>query len=187
MNHKVDKNNGLPTCLETLNGRLKIELLGWAEPNNGRMLWQANCSFDDKSINQDVFSNNWNYININIDNIQICDDTERYYFIPVEGTAILIDSTLKEIVKLPYVGTSTSSFQSSTFTEEFLIQTYFNSIVLTNLKSHISYIYHEKTGQNFLKTSLSSRNQITIRFYKVENQIRTEDDLIIDISKFKKL
>lgn len=187
MNHTVDKNNGLPTCLTTTNGRLKIELLGWAEPNNGRMLWKANCFFDGETINQDIFKNNWNYLNIKIDEIQICDDTERYYFIPVEGTPILIDSDLKETIKLPYYGTSTANFQSSTFTEEFLIQTYFDAIVLTSLKSHISYIYNEESGKHFLKTRLSNQSKISTRFYKVQNQIRTEGDLVIDISKFKKL
>lgn len=121
--------------------KLKIEFIGWDEPNNGRMLWVVNVLYTDRYINEVIFHNSgWNKINYQTDKWTINDEEDKFYYIPVEGISKLIVKQDFRIVDLPNQSLSTVRFIGNTFIGKNLIEVFRDQIVITDLKKFTSNI-----------------------------------------------
>ena len=118
--------------------KLEVKFLGTIEPNNGRMLWKVEVFFQNKNINNLIFGENWNVFNFELDKWVIEDEKNRFYYLPIEGISILIDTKTLKIHYLPNQPLSTIYFKGNIFEDDFLIEKYDDIIVKTDLQTFIS-------------------------------------------------
>lgn len=133
------------------------------EPNNGRMLWKVNIELYGENINHKLFKNGWNYINYEIDNLQISDDENKFYYIPVEGTPKLIKRSSNEIIDLKFKALSTASFLGNKFLNTFLLEVFDNEIIITNLENFTHYSFKPDKNE-----SIDSINIIDSFYFEVQ-------------------
>lgn len=118
--------------------------MNYAEPNNGRMLWEVNVSYIGGNINLKLFPNNWNYLNFKIKHWEINDRLNQFYFLPIEGNSQLIIQENFKIISLPYQPVSTVRFLGNKFVGTNLIEIYEDQLVITDLMTFKSKV--EKIG-----------------------------------------
>jgi len=110
----INNQQGNPSALISKCGAVKIKIISWAEPNNGRMIWQADIYLNEEKINKKVYESTWNYINYSIDKMMIADKKENYWYIPVEGTSRIIRRSDKQVFKLARTAFNCSFFHYPT-------------------------------------------------------------------------
>lgn len=179
---KVHKVNQMPSFMESNDGRLKIEFINWAEPNNGRMLWQVNVLLDNISINDKLFPNGWNYINYEINRLQLNDLNNDFFYLPVEGKSKLINSKTNHVIDLPFYTASTVRFYGNKFQFNNLIEIYNDTIILTSTKNQTFKCYKRDFEGYIIDAELKSENECLIKYYLIDNgqRIVRNKEILID-------
>ncbi len=112
----------------------ELQIIDYDEPNNGRALWIANIVIK-KEIHNQFFKHRWNRLNFSLDSYQICDEKEKYIFVPAEAHAFLLPTQAPYTpIYLPYKALSTLSFIGNFFQHDYLIVLYTDGILLFNLR-----------------------------------------------------
>lgn len=150
-------------------GLLQVDFISWAEPQNGRMLWQVDVRHQGENINQKIFGGDLNYINLKINKWELEDEQERFYFIPVEGISKLIVKANFEVISLLYKAGSTVRFRGNKFQFGHLIQIWSDEIVLTNLESFKSIKLKWKKEGYIIWAEMINTNEIKVDSCIVQN------------------
>lgn len=186
-NTPILSENGMPSKMISSNGRMQIEFKGWAEPNNGRMLWKVDVFFDNQLINDKVFKNGWNYLNEKINQLDLEDDSNLHYFIPSEGNSRLIVSNTMKVIDLHYKGVSTSKFIGNQFTFNRLLVIYSDQLIITFLSNYQSIYFDKNFNGHIFKAELISENEISVQYYNVVDKERIEQIVSIKLNQFIKV
>jgi hypothetical protein len=181
----IHKENDMPSFMESSDKRLKVLFKNWAEPNNGRMLWQVDVFVANTLINDKIFSNDWNYINNEINRLQLNDLNNEFYYLPVEGKSKLINSKTNAIIDLPFYSASTVRFYGNKFQHNMLIEVYIDIIVLTSIIDFSFFSYKKDFDGYIIDAQLESENTLSIEYYLISNGKRTVHHKIVDSSDFK--
>jgi hypothetical protein len=139
--------------------RLTVDFIHLDEPNNGRMLWKVEVKLDNKSIDHLLFSNNWHYINFEIDHWTLHDDACEFFYIPAEGTSKLLVKNSLLVISLPYQPISTITFWGNLFFEDKLIEIYQNLMVITDL------IHFKSTIKNYSSKAILSDTRVDASYW----------------------
>lgn len=126
-------------------GKLEIRMLGAAEPNNGRMLWEVVIFYEEANLNEFIFPKGWNYLNFDLSGWRLEDEEGRFFYIPAETQSILLNAETFKIHRLEYQNISTARFEGNYFENDFLIEKYSNTEVKTNLKTLLYSSLSEET------------------------------------------
>lgn len=186
--------NGMPHMMISSKGLLKIQFLSWEEPNNGRMLWKVDVFFDNRNINNQIFENNWNYLNQKIDQLSINDENEQYYFLPTESKGTLLKISKKKFFKgyklhkiiLPYTKVSTWSFIGNQFGFNKLLTIFKDQINVTDLLNYKTfYLLNDEDGYIF-NAELLNKDEVKIAYYKIVDKERIESSKTVKISQLTK-
>jgi len=168
-------------------GAFKIQFVSWAEPNNGRMLWQINIFLNDILINKKVFENEWNYINFEINKLQINDVNDTFYYLPAEGKSKLIEKETHRIIDLPSYGASTVRFYGNKFQFNKLLQIYSDTIVVTEIDDFTHYCFEKDFDGYIIDGTFLNRKVIEVEYYVIENKERKVFTKEIVFNKFIKI
>lgn len=180
----INNLQGNPSKLVSKSGALKINILTWAEPNNGRMLWKADVYLNDLKVNNQIFGGTWNYLNYGIGKLMLEDDKEAYLYIPVEGISRIIRKSDGEIFKLPFVDTSTSGYIGNRFKDDYLLEIHKDKLILTFLKTMASSIYEKEFKGLIQNAEFSRKNEVIIESSLYENGERTLESKTITFKDF---
>lgn len=112
---------------------LSIALPDCIEPNNGRMLWVAQVYHQGQDITGALFPSNDHYFNFELDHWSLNDTQNRCYYLPSEGSALLIFKEGFRIIRLPYQPLSTLHFWGNLFTAAHLIEIFTHQLRITHL------------------------------------------------------
>ncbi|WP_298516585.1 hypothetical protein [uncultured Kordia sp.] len=153
---------------KTTNGTLVVDIVGHAEPNNGRSLWKVNVLYNNTNINEKLFSNNWNYINERIDHWQ--QEGFGYVYIPVEGTAKLIHLDILEIHDLIYERISTVSFIGNSFQCNKLMEVYSDVIKITDLATLQTRLFNYKNLERVENATFLNEKEIEVHLVKYKGR-----------------
>ncbi|MGY4385168.1 hypothetical protein ACVWYN_002204 [Pedobacter sp. UYP24] len=124
----------MSTVLKSTLHNIVIELTGWDEPTNGRMLHTANLLINGQIANATYFDD-WNRLNEQLDRVTIDSIDGKFVYIPAESGGFLIDTITLKKVSQPYKDLSTVKFIGNSFFNETLIVVYTDEIVLFNTTS----------------------------------------------------
>lgn len=116
---------------------IRIELTGWDEPNNGRMLHMADLFINGQNANEHYFQD-WNRLDQRLDNYTMDSPDGKCVFIPWESGGFLIDGLTLGQIKLPYKGISTATFLGNFFHDNLLVLVHLDEVILCNLTSGVS-------------------------------------------------
>lgn len=135
--------NGYPQQMASADGRLRIDFVGYAEPNNGRELWRVNVFLDGLQIDDQIFHQSiqgqWNFVQSAVFKLMLASPDRRYYFVPTEGSGVIINGKDGSIFMIPSYRSKASdsyrrySFVGNLFYEEDLIMVYRNQLVKVSL------------------------------------------------------
>jgi hypothetical protein len=146
---------------KTTDGSLVVDIIGYAEPNNGRVLAKVNVLHNDININEKLFTHNWNFINHRTDKWQL--EGFGYAYIPVEGSAKLIHLNTLNIHTLSYKGISTISFKGNSFGFNKLLEVYDDAIQITDLQTLNVRILKYKGVERVEWATFVSENEIEVK------------------------
>ncbi|MGI4874511.1 MAG: hypothetical protein ACRYFX_25420 [Janthinobacterium lividum] len=111
-----------------------IELirLGWAEPNNGRLLWEVDLKINGQVVTERYFGT-WHYTDIG-EKYAADSPDGRYFFVPREDVSFVID-TLHDFapIGISCKGPSASTFRGNFYFDKWLILVHFHEIILFDL------------------------------------------------------
>lgn len=111
---------------------LELKIVGYDEPNNGRMLHVAEFWIDGVNKTDRYFAHGL-YLDFELKDYVMDSLDGKFVFIPEEGGGILIEMSTLEKIKLPYKGISTVTFRGSTFTESTLILNHTDQVIQFDL------------------------------------------------------
>ncbi len=114
--------------------KIKLEITGWVEPNNGRMLRLADL-FIDGVLKNDVFFDGWNRLDQCLDAYEMDSEDGKYVFIPSEGGGFLIEVKSLKKIPLPYKALSTATFIKNEFTHQNLFLFHTDEVIVVNIQS----------------------------------------------------
>jgi len=112
-----------------------LHIIDYAEPNNGRELWQANL-YINQELKNDILKNNSIYLNFNLDKFCFDSADNRYVFIPDEGESFYIDLATLQVFYLPYEGLSTLTFLGNHFYNNQLMVVYRSNYILVDVNTN---------------------------------------------------
>ena len=112
-----------------------LHITDYAEPNNGRSLWQANWYINNELKNE-IFKNKSLYLNFNLDQFCFASEDNRYVFIPDEGESIYFDLSTLQVYYLPNQMLSTLTFLGNYFYKNQLLVVHRDNYILVNLITH---------------------------------------------------
>lgn len=116
---------------------IKIELAGWDEPNNGRMLHIADLFINGGNVNKTYFKD-WNRLDQRLEKYTMDSEDAKFIFVPSESGGFLINVPGLEQIKLPYKGLSTVTFLGNSFNDNLLLLIHSDEIIIFNLLNHVS-------------------------------------------------
>ncbi len=116
------------TIYLSTNQLIKLEIIGYDEPNNGRALHVVNLDINGELQNETYFGN-WNRLNENLSEYNMNSLCGNFAFIPAEGNGFLIDTNTFKKINLPYKALSTLLFIGNYFTKNELIINYSDETV----------------------------------------------------------
>lgn len=114
-----------------------LELTGWDEPNNGRLLRTCDLKINGKLENAKYFEN-WNRLDQRLDKLSFDSTDKRYVYIPAESGGFLIDTNTLNKIQLPYKSLSTLKFMENYFDNDMLVLVYSDEIIKFNMSNHIT-------------------------------------------------
>jgi hypothetical protein len=114
-----------------------VELKGWDEPNNGRMLHIADI-FVNGILENNRYFDDWNRLDAKLDQLTFDSPDGAYVYVPAESGGFLINTSSFEKIKLPYKPISTVTFLGNYFRNSILIVTYTDEITLFNTMNGIT-------------------------------------------------
>lgn len=164
--------------------RLRVQFKNWREPNNGRMLWEVEVTLDEIIINDLIFKDEWNYLNFEIEKLELTNEERSFYYIPVESTSKLIESKTKKVIELPFYGVSTVRFQGNKFQFDRLIQIYSDTIIITHLSTFESMCYEKTFDGHIMNAIFKSKENLELTYYTIKNGLRSEHQKNIASSDF---
>ena len=163
----------------SLNKKLKVKFIDYAEPDNGRELWRVEVGYEGEDITAEVFSGGWNYLNFNLENWDPEDKKTGYFFLPAEGRAILIDTKTKlkklKFHVLPYQNISTARFRGNRFEFGRLLEIFLDIVVITDLETLTSRQIRVAGGEIIREAKLINEREIEITAVQ---KIRDEESRI---------
>jgi|SRR6187402_794148 len=109
-----------------------LELTGWDEPNNGRLLRIADLKINGK-LENDKYFENWNRLDQQLDKLTLDAPDRMYVYIPSESGGFLIDTTTFDKIVLPYKRLSTLTFIGNFFINDFLVLVYRDELTVFNI------------------------------------------------------
>lgn len=171
---EIHSKAGMPDALQSKDGRLKLQLLTWIEPNNGRMLWQTDVLFDGENWNDRIFQNGWNCVYEALDKLDLEDDAHTHYFIPAEGHLQVIRARDKAVIELPASPEQGFYFIGNMFVGRKLVLFFLGKWAVYSLDDY-SLIQHEICSQEYV-FDMRAENETTISvgYYTVSEGVRTE-------------
>lgn len=111
---------------------IELKIVGYDEPNNGRMLHVAELWIE--GINQTVKYFEYGlYLDFELENYGMDSPDGKFIFIPEEGGGVLIEMNSLEKIKLPYKGISTVTFRGNTFTGSMLTLNHTDRVIQFDL------------------------------------------------------
>lgn len=120
----------------TKNKKIKLSLIGYDEPNNGRELHIIKVEEEGIDITKKL-EPNWNRILYNLDNFEFCTEDSRFCFFPFESGGVLYDTQDKSITSLKYTAILPAYrwFLGNKFSQNQLIVLFNRLIQVVNLSS----------------------------------------------------
>ena len=109
-----------------------LELTGWDEPNNGRLLRTCDLKINGKIENEKYFGN-WNRLDQQLDKLSFDSPDTKYVYVPAESGGFLIDTNTLNKIPLPYKRLSTLTFIENHFNNDILVLVYSDEVVKFNL------------------------------------------------------
>ncbi len=168
--------------IETLASKhhdIKIELTGWDEPNNGRMLHIADIFINGKNANEKYFKD-WNRLDQRLEKYTMDSGDGKFVFIPSESGGFLINGLTYEQIELPYKGISTVTFLGNSFYNNLLLLIHFDEIIIFNLLNHVSTRIHFPE-ENINWAELNDKEDLLITYYNKDT--RSQKKEIFDLKK----
>lgn len=169
-----------PKSKQSTNEKLNIDFIGYSEPNNGRELWKVDVFINNHNINEKLFSNGWNYINFRLEKWQL--ENLGFAYIPVEGTAKLLNIDTLEVHNLPYKGVSTVSFIGNVFGFGKLMEIYLDLIQITDLSTFKTISIEWKNAEFIEWVEFLDEKQIKLTLAKIEKGVREKRYTTLNIS-----
>ena len=114
-----------------------LELTGWDEPNNGRLLRTCDLKINGK-LENDKYFGNWNRLDQQLDKLSFDSPDKRYVYVPAESGGFLIDTDTLNKIQLPYKRLSTLTFIENYFDNDILVLVYSDEVVKFNMSNHIT-------------------------------------------------
>ena len=105
-----------------------LELTGWDEPNNSRMLLICDLKINGK-LENDTYFGDWNRLDERLDKLSFDSPDQRYVYIPAESGGFLIDTNTLNKIQLPYKALSTITFLENYFENDTLVLVYSDEII----------------------------------------------------------
>ena len=168
-----------PDFMVSLSKKLKIDFLTWAEPNNGRMLWQVDILINVRNQNEKVFQEGWNYINFEISKLMLEDEEGTYFYIPNEKKAVLIRVADMYVHELQQSISIPSCFVGNSFGYGNLLEVFSDGLILTSLQSFKSIVYKRDFKGAILDAEIKAVNEIEIKYSDVIKKQRIEHSKMI--------
>ena len=173
---------------KTNDGILKMEFIGWEEPNNGRELIIPKISKQDIDITQEICKNwnGWNRIPMYID-FDFSHPKIPIVFIPFEKNFILYNYDIDQISIIELNSNlRNNSFVKNKFYEERIIFVTSRIIKIKNLLTNKYYKYEAQENEFFEDAEITIDNFLKIHRNNIEikgNQINIieENVLLIDL------
>ncbi len=139
-----------------------IELTGWDEPNNGRVLHVCNLIVNGRVENEKYFEG-WNKLDEKLDRITLDSPDKKFVFIPAESGGFLIEAQTLNKVKLPYKRISTVTFIGNYFSKNLLVLVHTDEIILYNLGNGISTRINFSKG-NIRWSEINDKDELLITY-----------------------
>ena len=150
------------------NSEATLHIIDYAEPNNGRSLWQTNL-YINKDLKNDILKNKDLYLNFNLDQFCFASTDNQYVFIPDEGESIYIDLATLQIFYLPYEGLSTLTFLGNYFYNHQMIVVHRDNYILVNLNTKQSQIIDFK--ENKISSFSTNNETISLKLSNLTTEI----------------
>ncbi len=161
-------------------GQFRIDIVGYREPNNQRMLNAVEIFYNGKAITKRVLPENWPYTNGHTDRWMLEDEAGQFVYVPAEGQAKLIDSASLEVFTLPYQGLSAASFVGNSFAFGRLVEVFYDCVVVTELEGMISAEFPQPKNTYVKWAELIDPHTLKIKsnHYQDGKRVRTTIDTI---------
>lgn len=144
------------------NKRFRIDIVGYAEPNNGRGLNAVAIFHDGKAITSRVLPETWPYTNGHTDRWVLEDASGEFIYVPAESRAKLINAKSLQVFTLPYRGLSAATFVGNSFAFGSLVEVYSDCAVVTRLETMISAEFPQPEHTYIESAELQSENSLHI-------------------------
>lgn len=166
--------------LSSKDGKFIIQIIDEVEPNYGRMLWKVNVFLNGSNINSKLFSENWNHINYGISNLEI--ENNEFYYVPIEGSAVLIRKNNAEIIKLKSLEISTINFKGNMFLDKFIIELLYNGISITNLQTFENKSHTLPKGKWLSHCEIINNNSLKLHTLEVIDYKKIENTTTVTLT-----
>jgi hypothetical protein len=169
---------------KTNDGILKLQFIGWEEPNNGRELLIPKITKNEVEITQEICKNwdGWNRIPMYID-FDFSHDKLPIVFIPFEKKFILYNYEKNKISIIDLSSTlNNNRFVKNKFYDEYILFVSSRLIKIMNLFTDEYYKINANDNEFFKDVEITENNhlQIEIRIIeRIENKIHNIVDKII--------
>ena len=104
-----------------------LQIIRYDEPNNGRNLWLVDL-YINGVLKNELFKNNGNYLNFNLDKYCFQSLNNDYIFITAETNSFVIETSSLNVYYQPIVLLSTLFFLGNVFTKNKLVIVYSNCL-----------------------------------------------------------
>lgn len=152
-----------------------LELTGWDEPNNGRLLRIADLKINGKLENAKYF-NNWNRLNQQLDKLTFDAPDKTYVYIPSESGGFLIDTTTFNEIMLPYKSLSTLTFLGNFFFNDFLVLVYRDELTAFNIIDRSAEHYKFPAG-NLIWSESDNNGDLLVTYINPETKTQVTENL----------
>ncbi|MES2132579.1 MAG: hypothetical protein V4506_09520 [Bacteroidota bacterium] len=165
--------------LASIHHDIKIELTGWDEPNNGRMLHVADLYINGQNANETYFKD-WNRLDQRLEKYTMDSVDGKFVFVPSESGGFLINGLNLEQIKLPYKGISTVTFLGNSFHDNLLLLIHSDEIIIVNLLNHVS-TRVPFPEENIHWAELNDKKDLLVTYYDKNSQTLKKE--IFDLKK----
>lgn len=112
-----------------------LELTGWDEPNNGRLLRTCDLKINGK-LENDKYFGTWNRLDQQLDKLSFDSPDKQHVYIPAESGGFLIDTKTLNKIQLPYKRLSTLTFIENYFVNDMLVLIYSDETIKFKISNY---------------------------------------------------
>ena len=152
----------LPHTEASPSGAVAVVLHRVVEPNNQRLLHVATVHHGSRDVTLMLCGSDTCHLYFPLDRWQLCDTDERAYYLPREGSALLLRPDGEPWVSLPAPPLSALHFVGNYFSGEVLIEVYDTQVTLFDISTEQIAMLYPAEGERFQWAAYLGEGQVAL-------------------------